>query len=82
MPMACCNRCYQQYIDKDGKLLPEFSDWEYPDHNIGYSTTEWSKSNFTGMPYVEQRILIQDRRGDVEVLCSCPCHVVGACVMH
>jgi hypothetical protein len=85
MVMSCCDRCYEQYIDADGLLTPEFVEREYPKHIIGYSAVAWNKSGFKREddPYIQTDILIKGRVGDrIEVLCTCACHVVGCCVMH
>lgn len=85
MAFACCDRCYEQYLSRDGEIIPE---------NISkmFSVTArvvWrpvSDSFITEM-CIKRGKAIPDEPyvidGDQETkLCTCECHRQGALVLH
>lgn len=84
MVMACCRR-YNQYIEKDGTIDPEFLVKEFGASAVVIKEeiedkqfVEMAKKYNQPIP-TNTFVLVNGVKNE---LCVCDCHVKGMCVMH
>lgn len=83
--MACCERCYEHYIEQDNSVNTEFLEKNF---GVEYTiiTQEIEDKSFVQMAKKLKQPIPMDTfvvvNGTKYSLCMCSCHVKGSHVFH
>lgn len=81
MVMACCNLCYEKYLDEQGEVDINRIKEIFGESSEVQKTVEDKISPFTGKEIQVSTITVLTK-DKAHALCTCCCHNINSSVMH